>query len=178
VRNFYCLATGIDVLPLMAALKANPDLWDENTLRTDHPNTAHGQVSDIWLRFNDINGDVVNDRECINYPAIYSLPDAQNLIFWLMNRVKGERVGRCLITELEPGKVITPHIDGGAPAEYYERYHIVLSGYPGSIFRAGDEQVSMLTGEIWWFDNKQEHEVINNSAEDRIHLIIDIKVFK
>ena len=65
-----------------------------------------------------------------------------------------------------------------SPVEYYERYHIVLSGHPGSIFRAGDEQVTMLTGEVWWFDNTKEHEVINNSADDRIHLIVDIKVFK
>lgn len=171
----------MDVIPLMAALKANSQLWDENTLRTDHPETAHSQVSDIWLRFNEITDNtlsVFDDKECINYPAIYVLPEAQHFIFWLMARVKGERVGRCLITELSPGKVITPHVDMGAPAEYYERYHVVLSGHKGSIFRAGQEQVTMLTGEVWWFDNKQEHEVINNSSDDRIHMIVDIKVFR
>ena len=38
--------------------------------------------------------------------------------------------------------------------------------------------VNMLTGEIWWFNNQAEHEIINNSADDRIHLIVDIRVSK
>jgi len=180
MKNFYKLAEKMDIVPLVMALKANPDLWNENTLRTEHPGTAHSEVSDIWLRFNEVSDEstVTDDKECINYPAIFQLPEAQHFIFWLMARVKGERVGRCLITELAPGRTITPHVDMGAPAEYYERYHVVLSGHKGSVFRAGSEQVTMLTGDVWWFDNQQEHEVINNSAEDRVHLIIDIKVFR
>jgi hypothetical protein len=34
----------------------------------------------------------------------------------------------------------------------------------------------MAPGEIWWFDNSVEHEVINNSAGDRIHLIVDVRM--
>jgi hypothetical protein len=33
----------------------------------------------------------------------------------------------------------------------------------------------MRTGEVWWFNNAIEHEVVNNSADDRIHLIVDIR---
>jgi hypothetical protein len=33
----------------------------------------------------------------------------------------------------------------------------------------------MKTGDIWWFDNSQEHEVLNNSADDRLALIVDIR---
>ena len=181
MKNFYQVHTGLDVAPLMLELKSQPELWDENTLRTEHPGTAHSHVSDIWLRFNEIQDDaltVIDDKECINYPSIYKLPAAQSFIFWLMARVKGVQLGRCLITKLSPGGVITPHVDMGAPADYYERYHIVLSGYNGSIFRAGDEQVTMRTGDVWWFDNKQEHEVMNNSADHRIHMIIDIRSLK
>jgi hypothetical protein len=36
----------------------------------------------------------------------------------------------------------------------------------------------MAPGEAWWFDNAQEHEVINNSADDRIHMIVDIRTSK
>jgi hypothetical protein len=180
MKNFYRLAENMDIVPLVCALNASPDLWNQHTLRTEHKGTAHSQVNDIWLRFNEVSDEltVFDDKECINYPAIYQLPEAQKFIFWLMARVKGERVGRCLITELSPGKTIKPHVDMGAPAEYYERYHVVLSGHKGSVFRAGDEQVTMLTGEVWWFDNQQEHEVINNSADDRVHMIVDIKGFR
>lgn len=89
MNNFYKCAEGVDVVPLMMALKANAHLWNQNTLRTDHPETAHSQVSDIWLRFNDVSNTqaVVDDRESINYPAFFALPQAQDLIFALMSRV-------------------------------------------------------------------------------------------
>lgn len=179
MRNFLKIADGVDVLPLLMALKANPQLWDENRLRTTHPGTPHTQVHDIWLRFNalvdtDVAG-AMDEHESINWPAMAALPQARSIIFSLMARVEGERLGRCLITLLPPGATIAPHVDGGSHAAYYERYHIVLQSQPGSVFRAGDETVQMQCGEVWWFDNAQEHEVINNSGDDRIHLIVDIR---
>jgi hypothetical protein len=92
-----------------------------------------------------------------------------------MAYVHGERLGRVMINKIAPGGVIYPHADTPEHAEYYSRFHIVLQSQPGVVFRAGDEQVYMATGEVWWFDNKQEHEVINNSADDRIHMIVDIR---
>lgn len=183
MRNFYRLAVGMDVMPLMMALNAQPDLWNQHTLRSEHEMSPHKEVSDIWLRFNDIEKHespegVIDDHESINYPGMYKLPQARALIFALMASVQGERLGRCMITRLAPGKKIDPHEDGGSHAAYYERYHIVLQGEPGAIFRCGDEQVCMRTGEVWWFNNAIEHEVINNSALDRIHLIVDIKACK
>jgi hypothetical protein len=182
MNHFHCLANGADVAPLMNAIARNSVLWNQHDLRTTHPSSPHTEVSDIWLRFNDLkkykDGDqqsVLDEHESANYPAMFALPQARALIFGLMSRVEGERLGRCLITKLPPGGKITPHVDGGAHAAYYDRYHIVLNGLPGSIFRCGDEQVCMRTGEVWWFDNAVEHEVINNSADDRVHLIVDIR---
>jgi len=186
MKNFLKLVDGADVMPLLAELIRQPELWDQHTLRTTHEMTPHKQVSDIWLRFNDLaeyekSGDqskVVDEHESINYPAMFKLPAARPLIFGLMSRVAGERLGRCLITKLRPGGKIEPHVDGGEHASYYERYHIVLQATAGSLFRAGDETVCMRPGEVWWFDNSAEHEVINNGSDDRIHMIIDIRATK
>jgi hypothetical protein len=178
MKNFQLIARGIDTSVLYNAIMRQPELWDVNTLRTTHPQTPHKAVSDIWLRFNEISSSEkfnIDEHESVNYPANFALPQARPLIFGLMARVEGERLGRVLITKLAPGGRIDPHVDGGAHAEYYDRYHIVISAGPGSLFRAGDEQVQMLTGEVWWFDNSKEHEVINNSADDRVHLIVDIR---
>ena len=41
--------------------------------------------------------------------------------------------------------------------------------------RCGDEEVTMREGELWWFDNKEEHEARNESDHDRIHLIFDLE---
>jgi hypothetical protein len=177
MRHFVKIAENVDVLPVMAALGANGALWDRFPLRTQHPGTAHAQVSDILVLFNDIEHTtgVVNDREVIAFPAWRVMPQLRPIIFDLMRRVEGVRLGRVIITRLPPGKTITPHVDGGAPAEYFTRYQIALQSLPGVLFRIGEETVNFRTGEVWQIDNQTEHEVINHSADDRIALIVDIR---
>lgn len=180
MRNFQLIAQGLDVAPLLNAVMRRPDLWNEHTLRTTHPATPHKAVDDIWLRFNELpaagqEARVLDEHESINYEAMLRLPQARPLIFGLMARVEGERLGRVLITRLAPGQRIEPHVDGGSHAAYYDRFHVVLHSAPGSVFRCGDESVQMRTGDCWWFDNGIEHEVVNNSADDRVHLIVDIR---
>jgi len=51
--------------------------------------------------------------------------------------------------------------------------HLVLKSTAGSWLRAGDEEVTMREGELWWFDNKAVHEAWNKGG-DRIHLIFDV----
>lgn len=183
MRNFQVIATGVDVMPLAHAVRRQPALWNQNTLRTTHPGTPHTEVDDIWLRFNDLEkwkatqdaGSILDEHESINYPAFAALAPARKLVFDLMARVEGERLGRVLITRLKPGGRIMPHEDGGSHAAYYDRYHVILQGLPGSLFRCGGEEVCMRSAECWWFNNGLTHEVINNSADDRIHLIVDIR---
>jgi hypothetical protein len=39
---------------------------------------------------------------------------------------------------------------------------------------SGGEKTLMREGELWWFDNRQHHQAINNSDDWRIHFIFDI----
>src|SRR6184192_3633048 len=130
MKNFLQLAAGLNVTPLLSALQRQPELWNAHPIRTKHPGTAHSEVSDILCRFNDIaeferTGDpttITDDKECIAYPAWEKLPQLRPIIFDLMRTVEAVRLGRVIITKLPPGKSITPHVDGGAPAEYFGRY--------------------------------------------------------
>lgn len=82
-------------------------------------------------------------------------------------------LSRAKFVSLPPGHRVFPHVDRG---EYYRlrnRYHLVLQS-TGSWMRAGDEEVWMRTGELWWFDNDAEHEACNDGDTDRIHLIFDL----
>jgi hypothetical protein len=84
-------------------------------------------------------------------------------------------LGRAKIVCLPAGRRVYPHIDRG---DYYakrDRYHLVLRSALGSWLRAGDEEVRMREGELWWFDNKQIHEAFNDGDEDRVHLIFDLQ---
>ena len=183
MKNFQLIAGGVDTAPLLNMLATRPELWNERTLRTQHPQTAHAEVDDIWIRFNDTAAyeatgnaaSIVDQHESIWYPPADVLWPVKPMIFDLMRKMNAVRLGRVLITRLKPGRQIAPHIDGGDHAAYYERYHIVLQGLPGSLFRAGDEQVCMQTGQVWWFQNGVEHSVLNNSADDRIHIVVDLR---
>lgn len=183
------LAEGIDMVPAQLAL-AQTSLWNQYTLRTQTEGSPHRQLDDIWLRMNDLAkcqqaGGLGDHRESINYPAWSELPGIRRLVMSLFSMVEGERLGRCLISRLPPGNRILPHKDIGADLTkyydnepYYSRFHLCVQGLPGSVFRCEDEEVQMRTGEAWWFRNDLEHEVINNSADDRIHVVIDIRTAK
>lgn len=83
-------------------------------------------------------------------------------------------LGRAKIVCLPAGKRVYPHIDRGAYYRARNRYHFVLRSTKGSWLKAGDEEMRMHEGELWWFDNDQMHEAFNDGDEDRIHMIFDM----
>ena len=178
MRHFLQIAGGLDITPTLLALSINADLWNENNLRTKHPGTAHSQVDDIWLLFNRIPqnpAEVVDDVQVIPYRGWDALHPLRPLVLDLMRRVDGIQLGRVLVTRLKPGARILPHVDQGAPAEVFDRYQIALQSLPGANFRIGEESVTFKTGDVWWIDNRTEHEVVNNSRDDRIVCIVDVR---
>ena len=178
MRHFQKIAEGIDVIPLLNALAVRPELWNENTLRTTHPLSPHQETDDIWCLFNDIPDDpsaVVDDCEVIPYRAWREIPCLRALVIELMRRVEGIRLGRVIISRLAPGKTIPEHVDQGAPATYYKRYHLALKAEPGALNSSGKEVIQYRMGEFWWFDNSVSHSVVNNSADDRITLVMDVR---
>lgn len=178
MRNFCKIIDGIDVIPLLNALVVNPDLWNENKLRTTHPLSPHKETDDIWCMFNRVSDDpeeVIDDLEVVPYRAWHTLPHLHDTVLNLMRRVDGTRLGRVLITRLKPGASIPAHVDEGAPATYYSRYQLVLQSLPGALFTIGEEVINFRTGDFWWINNRDTHSVTNNSADDRIVLIMDVR---
>lgn len=185
MKNFIRIGQGLQVMPLMAAIARRPELWKEDTYLRDYPQGPFGEIDSIMLRFPVKRvleqeelaraNELYDQHECVDYPAYKLLTEARPLVMNLMAFVGGERLGRVMINRINPGGQIFPHADTPDHAEYWERHHIVLHSEPGVVFTCGDEQVYMGTGECWWFANSLVHSVINNSASDRIHMIIDIR---
>ena len=96
----------------------------------------------------------------------------------ILDRRTLKEIGFLATARLAPGRRIEPHIDQGAPATFYQRFQICLQSRPGCVFRIEDEQVMFKPGEIWLINNNAEHEVINNSDDDRICLIVDLRIPK
>lgn len=179
MRYFYRLTEGVQVLPMMAALARQPELWSADPLRQKFENSPHSQVDDILLRFSgaDSEAPIGDNLEAVNQPSMQKLPGVMDQVLNIMRLVNGSRLGRVIVTRLEPQKKIANHKDVlGEYSKYYTRYHLVLQGLPGSLFNCGDETVNMRTGELWYFDAHAEHSVINNSQDDRVHMLIDVRI--
>ena len=183
MKHFLRIAQGVDTMPLLHELHRRPHLWNANRFRTTYPNTPHSAVDDIWLRFSDsakcdTTANVIGDNNPVWHAAANELP-WQPIVLDLMRRVNAYALDRCLITRLPPGGRILPHADNQGSYVHdaeRERYHIVIQGLQGSLYRTGDETVCMRTGEVWLFDALTEHEVMNGSEDDRIHLLADLRL--
>ena len=182
MRNFQPIAM-VDTVPLLNQVVRQPHLWKADTYLRDYPQGPFGDTETIFLRFppasvTELERGEKDQHECVWMDGSLHLPAARPLIFGLMAKVEGERLGRVMINKLAPGGRVFPHADTPAHADYWDRYHVVLQSGPGCNFRTGDETVHMPTGQVWWFQNALEHEVINNSADDRIHMIVDIRTYR
>jgi hypothetical protein len=177
----------IDVAPLVSLIDSHPELWDAHGLRKNGEGTPHSRMSDIWVRYNDIApyaaaGDFrgFNDAHVpVWYPAYDVLQSALDpILFPLMARVAGEMLGGVLITRIPADHGIDPHIDIGWHVEYYDKFYLSLRSAPGAIFHCGDESINPAPGDLYHFDNRREHSVKNDSAEDRMTLIVCIRTNK
>lgn len=195
MKHFHRLATGITVGPLLAAVARNQDWWTEDTYLRTFLQGPFGEIDSLILRFpprpvpkteeeRQEYLRTIDQHECVDQPVYGRLPEARALVMNLFGYVGGTRLGRVIINRIQPGGRIFRHADTLEHANYWHRHHICLQSAPGVVFTAGDEQVYMAPGEAWWFNNgkggpddaRPEHEVINNSPVDRIHMVIDIKV--
>jgi hypothetical protein len=183
VKNFLFIGAA-DMLPLRLALQRHPELWDQNTYRTRFRGTPFAGMSDILLRYSDPERwegtldpeALVDDLDLVQYPAWKELPECLDTIFNLMRRFQGIALGRVIIARLPPGGTILPHADnyGAYALQDGLRLHVCVQGLPGCIFNCGDETVQMPTDSVWWFNHRETHSAQNNSADDRIHLLVDI----
>ena len=192
MRNFQRIASNIGVVPLMLAIQRRPELWKADTYLRDYPQGPFGEVESIMLRFPEKRvfeqeaevaaykrGEHFYDQhESIDYPAYAVLTEARPLVMSLFTAMAGERLGRVMINKIAPGGVIFPHADTPEHVAYYSRVHLVLQSAPGVRFRCGDEWTYWETGSAFWFRNAEEHEIINDSKEDRIHLVMDVRASK
>lgn len=181
-EHFAKIATGLNVLPLQVALKRQPQLFGAHGYRRYSEGSPHTQMSDIWVRYNDVrkypDGDLSkfnDEHDGVWYPAYYALPQVRPLVFSIMALVEGERLGAVLITKIPPGGGIAPHIDGGWHAEYYEKYYVPIQNEPGATFNFEDGVIAPDLGDVYWFNNSVPHWVENNSSADRIAMIVCIR---
>jgi GNAT superfamily N-acetyltransferase len=179
MHNFQRLLTDLDVGPMLDALEARPELWGEITARQEAPGSPHHDTESIWLRGpRELTLEsVFNDLMAVDYLSMHELAgDVYPLVAPVLRQLGSTALGRVMIVKLKPGGFIDPHEDTGRYAKAFSRFHLVLKSDPGNVFTCDGESVHMQPGELWWFNHRGEHQVRNDSATERIHIIFDAQV--
>ncbi len=80
------------------------------------------------------------------------------------------------LLRLAPGSVIKEHRDRGLGYAFdVFRIHIPIRTDAAVSFIVGGEELPMKSGECWYADFDLPHSVTNDSASERVHLVIDCK---
>ncbi|WOB06457.1 aspartyl/asparaginyl beta-hydroxylase domain-containing protein [Piscinibacter gummiphilus] len=184
MQNFLKVAENVNVTPLLLALQRQPDLFGRHGARQYAPGTPHSGMTDVWVRYNDCRPFEAGERpwsefndahESVWYPEADAIPEVRPVVFDLMAKVQGERLGGVLITKLPPRTAIEPHIDGGWHASYYDKYYVALKCEKGAVFGFPDGEIHARAGDVYWFRNDVEHWVVNGSEDERLAMIVCIR---
>lgn len=155
----------------------NPKLWLLNTQRQDYEGSAHIDTECIYIKGPKEFTKESYQEDIGSYT--YPIPDALwSLIGALMYPVWGKygtsfEIGYAMFVSLPPGGKVLEHVDEGKYADHYQRFHIPIYSKPGNVFTCGGESVIMREGELWTFNHRLPHSVVNNSEDERIHFIFD-----
>ena len=183
-RNFRLLASGINILPLADQVHRHRHMFVDLA----EQGKTHREAHLITVRYPDIPADANTNPEAFQrmsddlfakpHPGWHVFSQLKPLLYGLFELVEGTHIGGIGIIRLDPGKKIYPHYDTGLSTDFYSRYHIVIHGPPECWFVCGEgadeERVAMASGEIWSFDSKKLHSVVNESNEPRISVSVDL----
>ena len=145
MKNFQQLFT-FDPALLLNQITRLPKLWKEDTYLRDYPQGPFHDTETIFLRFppasvTEMEQSQRDQHECINMDGMIHLPAARQLIYSLMARVEGERLGRVMINKLRPGGQVYPHADTPSHADFFARLADIPSDRIGVVWLGAQDDV-------------------------------------
>lgn len=176
MRYFSLIRDEVDVSSLLEEIAAVGDAW---ALATGRQEKIRVQREALAIPLRGLRKSAIQGRQRRDVLASrwtsgsVAFPRARRFIQDTAEQLGGAP-GRAKIVNLPPGKRVYPHVDRGEYYRVHARFHLVLRSADGSMLRAGDETCRLRPGELWWFDNKAEHEAWNDGTENRVHLIFDV----
>lgn len=177
MKHFKLHRKDVDVQPILSEIQAHSSAWSEQTGRQNRI-PVQAQTNGIplrGLRRSRIMGRRRRDVHETRYTSLAErFPRTVDLLEGLANELDGN-LGRAKFARLPPGAQVLPHVDRGEYYEFRDRYHLVVESEGASVLQAGDEEIGMRTGELWWFDNKRVHSARNRSHHFRTHLVFDLE---
>jgi len=136
--------------------RRNPHLYTNTYVIQDHP---------LDWKFGSSPSPVVKD--------MFLLKMIDNIVKDLEDFNVG-KAARILLIKLNSESDVATHVDGGEYLSTVRRYHIPIITNENVFYIVNDEKINMKQGECWEINNFKPHSVLNNSKQDRVHLLIDI----
>jgi len=159
VKHFQRLRSSIDPQPYLEEIASVEGAWSLSTGRQDK---IQVQREALAIPLRGLRKSCMgSSKPCDVHESRWT---SGSLRFPLVRRFLSETAaerealpGRARLVCLPAGRRVYPHIDRGEYYRWRDRFHLVLRSAKGSWLRAGDEEIRMREGELWWFDNKQIH---------------------
>ena len=155
MRYFRLMRAGVETAPFLAELSALSDAWSIATGRQDK---VQVQREALAVPLRGVRRSAIGERarrdvhESRWTSTSAAFPHARAFLKRFSDQL-GSELGRAKLVLLPAGRRVYPHVDRGDYYKLRNRYHLVLSSTDGSWLRAGDEEITMREGELWWFDN-------------------------
>jgi LPS sulfotransferase NodH len=134
----------------------------------EHPQKYPGN---LWLPLIAANGDPDNDSFAGAMRPTSHLLQSPYLM-QVLSRI-GAVWGRTRLMKLTTGAEVSAHFDVNYYWRERARVHVPIVTKPTVRFVCGEREVNMQPGECWIFDTWRTHYVINESDDERIHLVAD-----
>nr|WP_231734402.1 aspartyl/asparaginyl beta-hydroxylase domain-containing protein [Lysobacter gilvus] len=109
------------------------------------------------------------------YPSITKIPAAWSLARKVQRFAKAEKLGGVLLTRIRPGGQVKPHIDSGWHASHYRKFCVSIKADHNQAFCFDDCELRTVDGDVFEFRNDVTHWVPNQSARERISLIVCVR---
>lgn len=162
-----------DIVTLCESLLTETD-WLECTERqgayASHRNTQSIQL--IWP-VDNTNLETVAETKLYSRYIEFLKPTLEYFQKEVFVGSVNPKIMRLVLTRLDPHSDIPVHTDHGYSLQSVHRCHIAIVTNADCIFTVGGEEKQMAVGDIWEISNTMPHQVDNNGATPRIHLMID-----
>ena len=150
-----------------AALAAEVEAIEECAWRPHPQGYAGNDALTLITTGGDPNSDAVAGSMRPT-PHLERCPYLQRVLYSI-----GATWGRTRLMRLSGQAEVTPHVDVNYYWRERVRVHVPIVTQPTVRFSCGDATINMRAGECWIFDTWRMHNVINDHALPRIHLVAD-----
>jgi hypothetical protein len=155
--------------------RIKPEHWLENTARNQMGNLTQTE-SIIFRFFTDYEHAKHDDWEkhIINFKMYDVYKDLIDEAKDELKKYYNFKNYMCFLAKLIPHGQIGRHSDGGEFLETCHRVHIPLKTNPDVYYIIEGKPYYWEANNIYEFDNTRQHEVMNASSEERIHLMFNL----